>query len=179
MPTLSSCAIAWAFRSQSGSRPCQSDAHRHGPHWPRRVRPLDFGGGVGHARADYGDDQPCGPRPLGRPPPGRLRCLGTAWAHRVRRRSRITVLGRETPMARLLIVEPEADFHALFDAALAQAGYVAVEAANSYEAGGGGSRCLASVTRGRRAPGRPPCSWSKRQPSSTPFSVTSWPRRAT
>ena len=36
-------------------------------------------------------------------------------------------------MARLLIVEPEADFHTLFDAALAQAGYVAVEAANSYE----------------------------------------------
>ena len=42
-------------------------------------------------------------------------------------------------MARLLIVEPEADFHTLFDAALAQAGYVAVEAANSYEGHGGGS----------------------------------------
>ena len=36
-------------------------------------------------------------------------------------------------MARLLIVAPEADFHSLFAAALAQAGYVAVEAANSYE----------------------------------------------
>ena len=82
-------------------------------------------------------------------------------------------------MARLLIVEPEADFHALFDAALAQAGYVAVEAANSYE----GRRrreavCLASVT-GSAGARTAPCSWSKRQPSSTPFSVTSWPRRAT
>ena len=83
-------------------------------------------------------------------------------------------------MARLLIVEPEADFHTLFDAALAQAGYVAVEAANSYEGPPAAEAvCLASVTRGRRAPGRPPCSWSKRRPSSTPFSVTSWPRRAT
>jgi hypothetical protein len=36
-------------------------------------------------------------------------------------------------MARLLIVAPEADFHSIFAAALAQAGYVAVEAANSYE----------------------------------------------
>ena len=39
----------------------------------------------------------------------------------------------ETPMARLLIVEPEDDFHTLFQAVMAQAGYVAVEAANSYE----------------------------------------------
>ena len=39
----------------------------------------------------------------------------------------------ETPMARLLIVEPEDYFHTLFQAVLAQAGYVAVEAANSYE----------------------------------------------
>jgi CheY-like chemotaxis protein len=36
-------------------------------------------------------------------------------------------------MARLLIVEPEDDFHTLFQAVLAQAGYVTVEAANSYE----------------------------------------------
>jgi len=36
-------------------------------------------------------------------------------------------------MARLLIVKPEEDFHALLHAVLAQAGYVAVEAANSYE----------------------------------------------
>jgi DNA-binding response OmpR family regulator len=36
-------------------------------------------------------------------------------------------------MARLLIVEPEDYFHTLFQAVLAQAGYVAVEAANSYE----------------------------------------------
>ena len=60
-------------------------------------------------------------------------------------------------MARLLIVEPEADFHTLFDAALAQAGYVAVEAANSYEGPPAAEAvCLASVTRGRRASGRPP-----------------------
>ena len=59
-------------------------------------------------------------------------------------------------MARLLIVEPEADFHTLFDAALAQAGYVAVEAANSYEGPAAEAVCLASVTRGRRASGRPP-----------------------
>lgn len=39
----------------------------------------------------------------------------------------------ETPMARLLIVEPEDYFHTLFQAVLAQTGYVAVEAANSYE----------------------------------------------
>ena len=39
----------------------------------------------------------------------------------------------ETPMARLLIVKPEASFHTLFHAVLAQAGYVAIEAANGYE----------------------------------------------
>ena len=44
-----------------------------------------------------------------------------------------TLIVVETPMARLLIVEPEDDFHTLFQAVLAQAGYVAVEAANSYE----------------------------------------------
>ena len=59
-------------------------------------------------------------------------------------------------MARLLIVEPEADFHTLFDAALAQAGYVAVEAANSYEGPAAEAVCLAAVTRDRRAPGRAP-----------------------
>ena len=36
-------------------------------------------------------------------------------------------------MARLLIVEPKGSFHALFAVALAQAGYIAIEAANSYE----------------------------------------------
>jgi hypothetical protein len=36
-------------------------------------------------------------------------------------------------MARLLVVGPEDYFHTLFQAVLAQAGYVAVEAANSYE----------------------------------------------
>jgi hypothetical protein len=60
-------------------------------------------------------------------------------------------------MARLLIVEPEADFHTLFDAALAQAGYVAVEAANSYEGQPAADAvCLAAVTRNRRAPRRAP-----------------------
>jgi DNA-binding response OmpR family regulator len=60
-------------------------------------------------------------------------------------------------MARLLIVEPEADFHALFDAALAQAGYVAVEAANSYEGQPAmDAVCRAAVTRGRRGPVRAP-----------------------
>ena len=39
-----------------------------------------------------------------------------------------TVAWLETPMARLLIVKPETSFHTLF-----QAGYVAIEAANSYE----------------------------------------------
>jgi CheY-like chemotaxis protein len=67
------------------------------------------------------------------------------------------VLNREIPMARLLIVEPEADFHALFDAALAQAGYVAVEAANSYEGQPAmDAVCRAAVTRGRRGPVRAP-----------------------
>ena len=60
-------------------------------------------------------------------------------------------------MARLLIVEPEADFHTLFDAALAQAGYVAVEAANSYEGQPAADAvCLAAVTRNRRAPRQAP-----------------------
>jgi hypothetical protein len=36
-------------------------------------------------------------------------------------------------MARLFIVAPADDFHTLFDDVLAQAGYIAVEAANSYE----------------------------------------------
>ena len=39
----------------------------------------------------------------------------------------------KTPMARLLIVQPEPSFHTLFRIVLAQAGYVAIEAANSYE----------------------------------------------
>ena len=83
-------------------------------------------------------------------------------------------------MARLLIVEPEADFHTLFDAALAQAGYVAVEAANSYEGRRRRKRCAWRPSHGVGGrPGGPPCSWSKRRPSSTPFSVTSWSRRAT
>ena len=56
-------------------------------------------------------------------------------------------------MARLLIVEPEADFHTLFDAALAQAGYMAVEAANSYEGPPAADATgLATGTRARRAP---------------------------
>jgi len=36
-------------------------------------------------------------------------------------------------MARYLIVKPEASFHTLFHAALALAGYVAIDATNSYE----------------------------------------------
>ena len=80
-------------------------------------------------------------------------------------------------MARLLIVAPEADFHTLFADVLAQAGYVAVEAANSYE-----GRPAADAA--RRADGRgpgggphgPTCSWSKRRHGSSPSSVTSWPR---
>ncbi len=58
-------------------------------------------------------------------------------------------------MARLLIVEPEANFHTLFDAALAQAGYVALEAANSYEGRlAADAVCRADVRRDRRAPTR-------------------------
>ena len=59
----------------------------------------------------------------------------------------------ETPMARLLIVEPEADFHTLFQAVLAQAGYVAVEAANSYEGQlGVDAVCRSDVMRAIREP---------------------------
>ena len=58
-------------------------------------------------------------------------------------------------MARLLIVAPEADFHPLFAAALAQAGYVAVEAANSYEGGPTADAARRTETRRpRRGPGR-------------------------
>ena len=55
-------------------------------------------------------------------------------------------------MARLLIVEPEDDFHTLFDAALAQAGYVAIEAANSYEGRPAAAVCRADVTTDMREP---------------------------
>jgi hypothetical protein len=60
-------------------------------------------------------------------------------------------------MARLLIVAPAADFHTLFDAALAQAGYVVVEAANSYE-GPPAADAVGRATgpRARRGPGRAP-----------------------
>jgi DNA-binding response OmpR family regulator len=58
-------------------------------------------------------------------------------------------------MARLLIVEPEADFHTFFDAALAQAGYVALEAANSYAGRPSADTvCVADGTRDRREPVR-------------------------
>jgi len=50
-------------------------------------------------------------------------------------------------MARLLIVGPEDYFHTLFQAALAQAGYAAVEAANSYEGlSAADAACLADGT---------------------------------
>src|SRR5438552_11607968 len=61
----------------------------------------------------------------------------------------------KTPMARLLIVQPEPSFHALFRIVLAQAGYVAIEAANSYE--GQPAADVAGLTEGkltRRAPAR-------------------------
>jgi hypothetical protein len=58
-------------------------------------------------------------------------------------------------MARLLIVTPEADFRPLFAAAMAQAGYVAVEAANSYEGQPAADTARRAETRRpRRAPGR-------------------------
>jgi DNA-binding response OmpR family regulator len=56
-------------------------------------------------------------------------------------------------MARLLIVAPEVAFHTLLDAALAQAGYVAVEAANSYE--GWPAADVAYRAAGRRPPRAP------------------------
>ena len=60
-------------------------------------------------------------------------------------------------MARLLIVAPAADFHTLFDAALAQAGYVVVEAANSYEGPPAADAARrAGTRRSRRAPGGAP-----------------------
>jgi DNA-binding response OmpR family regulator len=58
-------------------------------------------------------------------------------------------------MARLLIVKPETSFHTLFHAVLAQAGYVAIEAANSYERRPAADVvCLADGRRDRRAPAR-------------------------
>ncbi len=58
-------------------------------------------------------------------------------------------------MVRRLIVEPEDDFHTLFGAALAQAGYVAIEAANSYEGlPVADAVCRAAVRRAKRAPTR-------------------------
>src|SRR2546427_4556658 len=56
-------------------------------------------------------------------------------------------------MARLLIVQPEPSFHTLFRSVLAQAGDVAIEAANSYE--GQPAADVACLTDGkltRRAP---------------------------
>ena len=56
-------------------------------------------------------------------------------------------------MARLLIVAPEDDFHTLFADVLAQAGYVAVEAANSYEGWpAADAACQVDGTRARQAP---------------------------
>ena len=56
-------------------------------------------------------------------------------------------------MARLLIVAPEDDFHTLFDDVLAQAGYVAVAAANSYEGRPAADAAYrADTTRALRAP---------------------------
>jgi hypothetical protein len=58
-------------------------------------------------------------------------------------------------MARLLIVKPEVSFHTLFHTVLAQAGYVAIEAANSYEGRPAADMvCLADGRRERRAPTR-------------------------
>ena len=58
-------------------------------------------------------------------------------------------------MVGLLIVQPEPSFHTLFRIVLAQAGYVAIEAANSYE--GQPAADVAGLTEGkltRRAPAR-------------------------
>jgi hypothetical protein len=56
-------------------------------------------------------------------------------------------------MARLLIVKPEAYFYTIFHAVLAQAGYVAIEAANSYEGRPAADVvCLADGRLDRRAP---------------------------
>jgi hypothetical protein len=58
-------------------------------------------------------------------------------------------------MARLLIVKPETSFHTLFHIVLAQAGYVAIEAANSYEGRPAVDVvCLADGRRDRQAPRR-------------------------
>jgi hypothetical protein len=58
-------------------------------------------------------------------------------------------------MARLLIVKPAASFYTLFHIVLAQAGYVAIEAANSYEGRPAADvACLADGRRERRAPTR-------------------------
>jgi DNA-binding response OmpR family regulator len=58
-------------------------------------------------------------------------------------------------MARLLIVEPEAYVRALLDDALAQAGFVAVEAANRYEGlPAGEAACLADGLRDLWGPAR-------------------------
>ena len=60
-------------------------------------------------------------------------------------------------MARLLIAKPEVSFHTLFHAVLAQAGYVAIEAANSYEGRPAADvACLAGGRLGRRAPAQAP-----------------------
>jgi hypothetical protein len=56
-------------------------------------------------------------------------------------------------MAHLLIVKPEVSFHTLFHAALAQAGYIAIEAANSYEGQPAADVvCLGDGRRARRTP---------------------------
>jgi hypothetical protein len=66
-----------------------------------------------------------------------------------------TVAWLETSMARLLIVKPAASFHILFHAGLAQAGYVAIEAANSYEGRPAADVvCLGDGRRDRRTPAR-------------------------
>jgi hypothetical protein len=58
-------------------------------------------------------------------------------------------------MARLLIVKPEASFYTLFQVVRAQAGYVAIEAANSYEGRPSADMmCLADGRLDRRAPTR-------------------------
>jgi hypothetical protein len=56
-----------------------------------------------------------------------------ARALRERRMAAPTLLGTETSMALMLIVEPEASLRTLLYEVLEQEGYVVIEAANSYE----------------------------------------------
>src|SRR5262245_45539091 len=86
----------------------------------------------------------------------------------------------ETPMARLLIIKPEAYFHTLCHTVLTQAGYVAIEAANTYEGRPAADVvCLADGRLDRRAPARARLLIVDAETQFHTFSVKSWPRRTT